>query len=170
MTKYLLDANVFIQAHRQYYPFDVCPGFWKALLVHHDKNRVFSIDRVKKEIEDGTDRLKTWANEHAPESFFKKTADKTVVDWFAKTIEWVYAEAQFTPAAKTEYANAADGWLVAYAKSNGFVVVTQEVYNPEIKKKVPIPNVCREFAVKCDNTVAMLRALKVQMGLRKRDS
>ncbi len=26
--RYLLDANVFIEAKNLYYAFDICPGFW----------------------------------------------------------------------------------------------------------------------------------------------
>ena len=28
---FVLDTNVFIQAHRRYYAQDVCPGFWECL-------------------------------------------------------------------------------------------------------------------------------------------
>lgn len=31
--KYLIDANVFMTAHRQLYPFDLAPGFWKQLVL-----------------------------------------------------------------------------------------------------------------------------------------
>ena len=31
---YLLDANVYIQAHRRYYDFDICPGYWDCLFFH----------------------------------------------------------------------------------------------------------------------------------------
>lgn len=48
---YLLDANVFIEAKRRYYAFDICPGFWDALLMQHENAKVASIDRVKKELE-----------------------------------------------------------------------------------------------------------------------
>ena len=36
---YLLDANVFMEAHRRYYAFDLCPGFWECLLHHHRRRR-----------------------------------------------------------------------------------------------------------------------------------
>jgi hypothetical protein len=165
VKKYLLDANIFIQSHRSHYPFDVCPGYWDALLLHHDKKRLFSIDRIKKEIEDGDDRLKQWVNESVPKSFFKKTADKAVIDLFREMVQWVYDESQFTPPAKSEFARVADGWVVAYAKSNGLVVATHEVLNAEIKKKVPIPNVCQAFAVEYVNTVELLRQLGVRLVL-----
>lgn len=28
---FLLDTNVFIEAHQRYYGLDLCPGFWDAL-------------------------------------------------------------------------------------------------------------------------------------------
>lgn len=31
---FALDANVFIQAHREYYAFDVAPRFWEKLIFH----------------------------------------------------------------------------------------------------------------------------------------
>lgn len=43
--RYLLDANSFIEAKRRHYAFDICPGFWAALLAHHGGSRLASIDR-----------------------------------------------------------------------------------------------------------------------------
>ena len=44
---YVLDANVLIQAHRLYYAFPICPGFWDCLLQHHQAGRILSIDKVR---------------------------------------------------------------------------------------------------------------------------
>lgn len=30
-VKFLLDANVFIEAYRRYYSFDIAPSFWELL-------------------------------------------------------------------------------------------------------------------------------------------
>ena len=48
--KFVLDTNVFIQAHRNYYPFDFHPAFWKCLEHYHQKSRIRSIDKVREEI------------------------------------------------------------------------------------------------------------------------
>ncbi len=74
-------------------------------------------------------------------------------------VNWVYSEDQFTDAAKTEFASVADGWLMAYASVNDQIVVTHEEYAPEVKRKVPIPNVCVEFEIEYVNTFEMLHAL-----------
>ena len=42
------------------------------------------------------------------------------------------------------------------------VVVTHEMFNVDVKKRVPLPNVCNEFGVKYCDTFAMLRDLKVR--------
>ena len=43
--KYLVDANVLIEAKNRYYAFDIAPGFWKWLDQAHAQGTVFS--RVK---------------------------------------------------------------------------------------------------------------------------
>ena len=151
-----------------YYPFDIATGFWEALLRQHDKRRVFSIDRIKKELLEGGDRLEQWVKETAPASFFKRTADHAVIDRFKKMVEWVSNEVQYSDDAKAEFANVADGWLIAYAKANNFVVVTHEVHKPKIQWKVPIPNLCLAFKVEYMNTFDMLRELNVTLVLGKR--
>ena len=123
----------------------------------------FSIRQVKEEIDDLSDRLTEWASDRAPKSFFKKTDDRKVLGWYGKIMEWVQDQLQFKDAAKAEFASGADGWLVAYSKSNGFVLVTHEDHRPESKKSVKIPNVCDEFGVEYTNTFAMLRDLGVQL-------
>jgi len=44
-VKYLVDANVLIEAKNRYYAFDIAPGFWKWLDQAHAQGTVFS--RVK---------------------------------------------------------------------------------------------------------------------------
>jgi Domain of unknown function (DUF4411) len=167
VSRFVLDTNVFIEAHQRYYPFDVCPGFWRALIHQHEAARVFSIDRVKKELNDGKDRLSDWANDRAPKGFFKQTADRAVIECFQTMVTQVSGEDQYLEVAKRDFAAVADGWLVAYAKENGLTVVTQEVYDPGAKKKVPIPNLCELYGVQCINTFAMLRTLEIKLVLRK---
>src|SRR5262245_15303954 len=168
VKRYVLDANVFIQAHQTYYGFDTCPGFWLALSRQHEAKRIISIDKVRAELLPLRDRLTDWVENKAPKTFFKGTADKAVADAFRDMVNWVQGEAQFTPEAKAEFSAVADGWVVAYAKANGLIVVTHEQYAPEARKKVLIPNVCIEFKVEYCNTFEMLRELKVQFVLRKR--
>ena len=157
--KYLLDANVFIEAHRRYYNSSICPGFWTALLRQHEKGTVASIDRVCAELNAIKDGLCEWVKESAPDSFFKKTDDQRVVACFSDMMQWVAGQSQFTGEAKSEFATAADGWVMAYAKANGLCVVTHEEISLNARRRVPMPNVCRQFGVKYCNTFQMLMDL-----------
>ncbi|MDE2795692.1 MAG: DUF4411 family protein [Gemmatimonadota bacterium] len=47
---YLVDSDDFITAKNLYYSFDICPGFWRSVVHHHQAGRVFSIDRVRGEL------------------------------------------------------------------------------------------------------------------------
>ena len=44
---YLLDSNVFIEAHRRYYGMDFVPGFWDWLDRAFGMGLVASIERIK---------------------------------------------------------------------------------------------------------------------------
>lgn len=157
--KYLLDANAFIEAKNRYYAFDICPGYWSSLLTQHEAKRVYSIDRIARELNEQGDSVKKWIEDSVPETFFKKTEDQAVIDKFGEMVNWVYSQSQFTDPAKVEFATVADGWVVAYAAVNGLNVVTHEQYAPDAKRKVPIPNVCLEFDVEYVDTFSMLRDL-----------
>jgi hypothetical protein len=159
---YVLDANSFIEAKRRYYAFDLCPGFWEALLWHHERGAIGSIDRVKTELQRGGDDLTKWVETVMPTVCFASTDSPPVIDCFRDVMSWVQAQPQFLPEAKAEFAGSADAWLVAYAKVTGRVLVTQEVLNKEVRRKVPIPNVCEAFGVRYLDTFEMLRSLQAQ--------
>lgn len=159
---YLLDTNVFVEAHRRYYALDLCPGFWDCLAHHCQTPRLLSIDRVKDEITGG-DALAVWA-EQAPHALFVSTAQQAVVSRYAEVMTWVHENPQFRPEAKAEFARGADGWVIAYAEVHGLTLVTHEAFDPNARKRVPIPNVCRQFGVPTEDTFAMLRRLEVQFG------
>jgi hypothetical protein len=165
--RFVLDANVFIQAHRAYYGFDICPGFWRSLLREHEAKRVVSIDKIRDELLGSKDQLSAWVKDTAPATLFKGTADKAVSDAYRDMVKWVQGEAQFTVEAKAGFADVADGWVIAFAKAYGHVVVTHEQYRPDAKSKVPMPNVCLEFDVDYCDTFEMLSALGVRLGLIK---
>lgn len=161
--KYVLDANVFIEAKNRYYAFDLVPKFWSILIDQADNGRILSIDRVKEELERGKDELAAWVKEKFDNAFVS-TDDEDVIQSYSKVMSWVQAHPQFTDGAKADFAKGADGWLVAYAKVNGCVVVTHEQPSTDVKTRVPIPNVCQAFNVLFDDTFKMLRKLGVKIA------
>jgi predicted nucleic acid-binding protein len=160
---YVLDANVFIEAARHYYAFDIVPSFWQMLIDHANNSLVLSIDRVKFELERGKDELEKWAKNDFRECFVS-TEDDEVIAAYRKIMVWSQGQAQFTPGAKAEFARVADGWLVAYALAKVCIVVTREQFNSEAKARIKIPNVCRAFGVQYVDTFEMMRELGVRLG------
>ena len=124
-----LDANVFMTAHHGYYAPDLCPGFWECLGHYSLAGRLSSLDRVRNEIL-SPDKLVEWIKQ-APSDLFRSSAQGEVVEVFSDMQTWAQGNAQFLSQAKDEFARVADGWLAAYAKVHGAIVVTQEVFDPK---------------------------------------
>ena len=159
---YVLDANVFMTAHHDYYAPDLCPGFWKCLEHYSREGRLSSIDRVRSEVL-SPDKLVKWVKQ-APSNLFRSSAQRKVVDAFSEMQTWVQGNDQFLSPAKDDFARVADGWLAAYAKVHGAIVVAQEVFDPNVRRRVPLPNVCKKFDVAYRNTFEMLRDLGVRFA------
>ncbi len=162
--RYVLDADVLIEAAKRYYAFDITRRFWGALVQHAQTGLLLSIDRVKAEIDRGNDALKDWANNEF-HSWFISTAEDDVVAAYRRVMQWAYSQTQFTDAAKGEFASGdnADAWVVAYALAKSCTVVTQEQFDPNIRRRIPIPNVCQAFNMQPIDTFQMLRALGVRL-------
>ena len=158
--RYVLDADVFITANNGYYAPDICPSFWGCLLQAYHEGHVISIDRVRDEILDGNDNLVDWVRDEASFMFVPST-EPAILTTFSLMSTWVQQNQQFTNAAKAEFAGAADGWLAAYARVHNVTVVTLETFEPNIKRKVKLPNVCRQFDVEDIDTFEMLRRLGI---------
>jgi len=162
---YVLDTNVFIEAARRYYAYDIAPAFWQALTEYASSGRVLSIDRVKAELDRGKDELAEWADGQFHQ-WFASTNDPDVLDAYRQIMIWSQSQSQFTDEAKAEFARAdnADAWVVAYAKAKSYVVVTHEKFDPNVRRKIPLSNVCKAFSVSDVDTFQMLRALGVKFG------
>lgn len=161
MPKYLLDSNVFIQAHRMYYPFDVVPSFWNKILELSNNGLIISIDKVKKELceTSNRDQLSDWCENDLISSFF---ADSTsCVDIYAQLAIWAHSSTHFLQSAKDEFlaTDLADPWLIAYAKKHDLTIVTHEISQPQRRNKIKIPEPCIHFGVKYLTPIEMFREI-----------
>lgn len=163
-SKYILDTSVFIQAHRVYYALDIAPAFWNFLKTYSHEKILLSIDRVFDEIIKGNDELKDWAKKEFSFSFTETKKDQKVLQSYASVMQWANNQTQYNQIAKDEFAKAenADAWVIASSLTNNFTIVTQEVYDAQIKRKIPIPNVCKAFNIRFIDTFSLLRELKFQ--------
>jgi len=160
--KYLIDANVFITASRQFYSFEFGDKFWNFLVQEAQSDKIASIDKVLDEINKGDDELKSWANEKFSK-YFLSTKTEQVLEQYVKLVRWAEMQTNYKRNAKDtfmEEANA-DTWLIAYAMTDPkqYKLVTFETLNFNIKRKIPIPNVCQHFQISYCDLFQMLRDL-----------
>ncbi len=160
---FVLDANVFIQAARQYYAFDLAPSFWQSLIHFGQLGRLMSIDRISEELKKGMDELADWAQSSFGNAF-APTDSEDITQSYSEIMNWVNNQKQFSDAAKADFAQGADGWLIAYARVNGYTIVTQEQMASALSHKVKIPNVCHAFNVPYVDTFSMLRSLGIRFN------
>ncbi len=80
---------------------------------------------------------------------------------YTDIVNWVAQSDSYSDAAKQEFADVADGWLIAYARAKEACLVTHE--NEKRKGKVPIPDVCNQFGVEYINTYEMMRRIGITL-------
>lgn len=153
MTRYLLDANVFIQAKNLQYGFDFCPAFWDWLIDRNAAGLVISLDKVDDELQAGADDLSVWATARG-EAFFL-APDAAVLPALTRVATWANSQ-QYRPAAVNTFLGVADYWLVAFALTHGDTVVTHERPSDGISQ-VKIPNACLGLGIKFMSPYEMLR-------------
>jgi len=151
-------------ASRSYYSFEFGTQFWDFLVKKGKENEVASIDKVLDEINKGDDKLKIWANKQFKEYFFS-TKNVEVFDKYAEVVKWSESmKDHYNRHAIDEFMKEdnADTWLIAFAltKQSKFEIVTFERDNKKQKEKIPIPNVCKKFDIKCCDLFEMMRRLK----------
>jgi len=142
--RYIIDANVFIQAKNFHYGFDFCQGFWDWLRAGFEQDVIFSIKKVRAELLAGTqgDSARNWALNMPTAFFLEDTGDIHVMREYAHCMQWAHQDRYYKQAALVRFAQAhrADAFLLAYARAYGHVLVTQELSQPDKRKEIPIPD------------------------------
>lgn len=154
---YLLDTNIFIEAKRRYYGMDFCPGFWEWLDHAKGNGSICSVTPVCDELVAGNDELARWAERRTTNGWFLDIDDQGTQERYAQIVRHVNS-LDFTQPAKDEFFRVADPWLIAKAQTVNATVVTHEVFDPNIRRKILIPNVCRVLGVTYLDTFDLLRA------------
>jgi Domain of unknown function (DUF4411) len=143
---YLLDANVLIQAHEDYYPMDRVPQFWDWLLSNAENGLIKMPVEIHGEIAIADGLLATWISAEATKKVL--LLDEEVdQDTVAKVLAEGYG-ADLTDNDLEKIGN--DAFLIAYALANGErTVVTKETSRPTAQKgNRKVPDVCDHFKVK----------------------
>ncbi len=162
--KYCLDTNVFITPSNLYYPMDFSPAYWNMIDEHIASGTVFIIDQVYQELTKGKSDVCDWIKDRKNDTFVKEFYDEDTQNEFRNIADFVQANYKTEVAA--EFLSGADSWLIAVCKVHHTVLVTNETFSPS-KKKVKIPNICKEFEVDYINDFEMIRKLNAKFVLEK---
>ena len=155
---YILDANVLIDANRDYYPIERVLEFWEWLAHVGESGHVKIPLEVYEEIKDGKDDLALWAKDGNIEAalLFGEQADVNLV---SRVTDEGYAP-DLTDDEVEKMGR--DPFLIAYglAALGQRCIVTTEVSKPMRQRaNRHIPDVCDDFGVPWCDTFAMVRAL-----------
>ncbi len=147
---YLVDANIFLSAYQRDYPAAVFPRLWRHFGDLVAARRLLTINRVEAEV---------LLFQDDSSSYFTQTmttgtvlAAERFINEYARVIAWSVGEGRhYKQAAIDDFAQntAADAWLVAAALSTGHTILTQELSEPDSKRRIKIPDACIGGAESC---------------------
>ena len=163
---YLLDANVLIDAARDYYPLDMVPEFWDWLEHHGNLGNVKVPVEMYEEICEGKDALATWLRLPNIKSalMLPEEADAEVV---AHVVAAGYAP-DLTDDEVMRIGR--DPFIVAYGildRSTRCVVTTEGSRPSRIRANRHLPDVCSSFSLRCCSTFVFTRQLGFSTTWRK---
>ena len=162
---YLLDANVLIDANRDYYPINRVPEFWDWLVHMGESGSVKIPLEIYEEIKVGSDALGNWIKLHETESALKLEEEVDVL-LVSQVIDEGYA---FDLTDDEVEKIGRDPFLIAYALSapNDRCVVTTEHSRPSRQRaNRHLPDVCREFGIDSYTTFEFVRNLNFSTNWR----
>ena len=153
---YLLDANVLIDADRDYYPIDRVSEFWDWLLDNANAGRLKVPLEMYEEVVAGAGVLPDWLTNNRASMVLDEDVDPQIVNL-------VIAEGYANDLTDVEIEKLGrDPFLIAYALTDPgcHCVVTTEVSRPSrIRANRHIPDVCSDLGITCIDTFRLIREL-----------
>lgn len=159
--KYAIDANILISAYRLYYPFDVAPAFWRQL-TEKGSGSIVLVDRIRDEILKNEDQLSEWLKENVDQFYFSSSQDSLVIETYSKIMSAVNQHPRYHESAKREFADVADAWLCAHALTHSYIVVTEEIHEPNRINRIKIPGVCEKFGISYIDRLWFIREIGIR--------
>ena len=155
---YLLDANVLIDANRDYYPLDRVPEFWNWLQHAAAAGELKVPLEIYDEITAGSGNLVDWLKQRdiKRDLVLKEDPDPDLID---RVVSTGYAP---DLSDLEVHKVGRDPFLIAYAlaKRDERWVITNEAAKPAKQRaNRHIPDVCKTLQVSCDNTFFLIRTL-----------
>jgi len=155
---YLLDANVLIDANRDYYPLARVPQFWEWLIHVGRRGLVKVPQEVYEEIKDGNDDLAAWIKQPEVKDALVLEADADPGSVSRVVVEGYAADLTDDEVEKI----GRDPFLISYALMDpaAHCIVTTEVSKPRRgRANRHIPDVCDDIGVRSCDTFTFIREL-----------
>jgi hypothetical protein len=155
---HLLDANVLIDANRDYYPMDRVPPVWDWLLTQAVIGTVAMPVEIYEEVTDGRDAVATWLRNPEVKSALVLPEDSDV-----SVVRHVLIQGYAPDLNDDEVERVGrDPFLIAAAHCdpiNRKVVTTEGSRPARIRANRHVPDVCNTLGINHCNTFQMLRDL-----------
>jgi hypothetical protein len=154
----LLDANVLIDAARDYYPFDMVPEFWDWLLYQGSQGSVKIPQEIYEEVCDGRDQVAIWLREERVKRalMLQEDADPALV-------ARVVAEGYAPDLDEDEVQRIGrDPFIIAHGlidSANRCVVTTEGSKPNRQRANRHLPDVCRGLGLQTCHTFEFTRRL-----------
>jgi Domain of unknown function (DUF4411) len=155
---YLLDANVLIDAGRDYYPRDRVPEFWEWLQFQGESGVVKIPEEMYEEVVVGRDPVAAWLRQESVKRALL-LSEEVDPDLVVRAVEEGYASNMTQVEVETI---GRDPFLIAYALAvpHDRCVVTTEGRKPSRKRhNRKMPDVCDGLGLNVCHTFEMLRVL-----------
>lgn len=160
---YLLDANVLIDANRDYYPIDRVPEFWSWLGYQGELGHAKIPIEIVEEVKDGNDLLADWIKEsniqsclHLDESAFPENVTFAVHNGYAPDLT-----------DEEQLRLGRDPFLISYAVNcdESRCIVTTEGRKPSKQRaNRKIPDVCDALGIPTCSPFEFNRTLNFSTG------
>lgn len=136
---YCLDTNVFVEGWNKYYSMELCPSYWEIIDRLGQEGRVFAPIEVKREILKVDGGLAEWVKSKA---HLFRDIDDEVQDHLRAIMS---SHPRLVDSIKQR--SIADPWVIAFARSEGAIVVTKESPAGEDSRRIKIPDVCNAYGI-----------------------
>ena len=160
---YLLDANVLIRAHHDYYPLDRLPGFWEWICGQAEAGAIKVPFEIHREIAVGNDALATWIGRSHVQQALRLDEE---VD--QATLQRVLDTGYGPSLTEDEIEEAGrDPFLIAYALVGDHqrTVVTKEVSKPSRQRGATrVPDACQRLGVPWITDFELYRRLDFRLS------
>ena len=169
---FLIDTSALITPYRQYYAFDLVPSFWEKIKECFESGKIVILDKVWRELEKGgsDDKLSGWLSNNKSLVTIRTYKTETIIRNYADVLQYIQTSDLYYESAIAAWAveEIADPWIIAAARADDYIIVTEEQgskgIGPKQKNKNPkIPDVAKALGVETISLFEMMRRLKIKI-------